>query len=131
MKIRVYYEDSDAQGIVYHTNYIKFCERARSEMFFGAGIRAFSDECQFVVSSLNAKFLKPARLGDMLNVKTSVVELKRTSVILLHEIYKIADINGSECSEFVFSCEVTCVCMSNSKISKIPEEISVFFKAQV
>ena len=38
MKIRVYYEDTDAGGIVYHTNYIKFCERARSEVFFQRGI---------------------------------------------------------------------------------------------
>ncbi|CAD7287386.1 Acyl-CoA thioesterase YbgC [Campylobacter majalis] len=130
MKIRVYYEDSDAQGIVYHANYIKFCERARSEMFFDAGIWAFSNECQFVVSSLNAKFLKSAKLGDILDVKTSVVGLKRTNVTLLHEIYKIADINGNECNDLVFSCEVTCVCMSYLKISKIPKDISLFFKAQ-
>ena len=58
MKIRVYYEDTDTGGIVYHTNYIKFCERARSEMFFERGmVPSQSDESGFVVRNLSANFL--------------------------------------------------------------------------
>ena len=77
MKIRIYYEDTDAGGIVYHANYIKYCERARSEMFFGSDVKPFSKDGHFVVSEIRAKFKKPAVLGDLLEVKTSVASLKK------------------------------------------------------
>ena len=58
MKIRVYYEDTDAGGIVYHTNYIKYCERARSEIFFEQGMKpTLGDKSGFVVRDIKACFL--------------------------------------------------------------------------
>ena len=65
MRIRVYYEDTDCGGIVYHTNYIKYCERARSELFFAQGTPPSHATCGFVVSALEAKFLGFAKLGDI------------------------------------------------------------------
>ena len=76
MKIRIYYEDTDAQGIVYHANYIKFCERARSEALMQAGVDFARADAHFVVSELCAKFLRPARLGDTLEIHTSLAALK-------------------------------------------------------
>ena len=70
MKIRIYYEDTDAGGIVYHTNYIKYCERARSEAFFEAGLNFTKEGGYFVVSALEAKFLASAVLGDEVFVRT-------------------------------------------------------------
>jgi acyl-CoA thioester hydrolase len=115
MKIRVYYEDTDAVGIVYHTNYIKYCERARSEVFFEVGLTPSQDENSgFVVKDLKASFWATAKLGDMLNVETKIVRLRGSSVILLQEIY---------CNETkVFSMEIVLVYISNQKPTRIPEQ---------
>ncbi|WP_300223693.1 YbgC/FadM family acyl-CoA thioesterase [uncultured Helicobacter sp.] len=88
MRIRVYYEDTDCGGIVYHSNYLKFCERARSEMFFGKGKMPYNQNLGFVVKSLNADFIKSARLGDELIVKTEVLELKKVQLTLRQEVFK-------------------------------------------
>ena len=83
MKIRIYYEDTDAGGIVYHANYIKYCERARSEMFFDPEVKPFSEDGHFVVSEIRAKFKKPAVLSDIL-----IAELKKMSATLTYQIYE-------------------------------------------
>ena len=90
MRVRVYYEDTDCGGIVYHTNYIKYCERARSEVFFRAGALPSSGTCGFVVSAIEAKFLGFARLGDVLEVRTQVQKLGKVQVILRQRIYKLS-----------------------------------------
>jgi len=89
MKIRVYYEDTDAGGIVYHTNYIKYCERARSEIFFGHDMMpGAGSQSGFVVRDIRAGFFAPSVLGDMLSVTTKILKLKNSSMILLQEIFK-------------------------------------------
>ncbi len=88
MKIRVYYEDTDAAGIVYYANYLKFCERARSERFFESGLSPQSEEGYFVVKSLEAEYKEPARLGDQVEVKTLLLERKRASITLQQEVVK-------------------------------------------
>ena len=78
MNIRVYYEDTDLGGIVYHANYIKFCERARSEIFFKNKIVPIDNKQNgFVVRNLKADFLATSTLGDLLSVVTSLIMLKR------------------------------------------------------
>ena len=77
--IRVYYEDTDAAGIVYYATYPKFAERARTEMMRASGashsemIAAF--ETAFAVSRCEVEYLKPARLDDLLSVETRVIEV--------------------------------------------------------
>lgn len=88
MKIRVYYEDTDCGGIVYHSNYFKFCERARSEMFFGKGKMPYNQDFGFVVKSLSADFIKSARLGDELTIKTEIIELKKVQLTFRQEVFK-------------------------------------------
>ena len=88
MKIRVYYEDTDCGGIVYHSNYLKFCERARSELFFGKGKMPYNQSLGFVVKNIKAEFIKSAKLGDELRVKTSLLELKKVQLTLRQEIFK-------------------------------------------
>ena len=66
-KLRVYYEDTDAQGVVYYANYLKFFERARTEFLRGVGyeqMKLMKEGIIFVVRSLELKLLKPARLDD-------------------------------------------------------------------
>jgi acyl-CoA thioester hydrolase len=113
VKIRVYYEDTDIGGIVYHTNYLKFCERARSELFFHQGVNPGSINDGFVLHKIEANFLNTATLGDLLQVKTIVLEKKKTSFTLLQEIYK-EDIK-------IFSAKVLLVYINNTKITKIPK----------
>ena len=120
MKIRVYYEDTDMGGIVYHTNYIKYCERARSEIFFQNDmIPGTGAESGFVVRRLQADFYGSAQLGDLLTVKTTLLGLKRTSCTLLQEIYKE--------KEKLFEMEVLLVYMENKKITRIPEHFQTLF----
>lgn len=89
--VRIYYEDTDCGGIVYHTNYIKYCERARSEIFFSAGILPNTERVGLVVRKLNAEFLDSAKLGDLLVVKTKILKLGSSSLTLLQEIYRTPD----------------------------------------
>jgi len=114
MKIRVYYEDTDAGGIVYHTNYIKFCERARSEAFFSVGMMPCEDDRSgFIVKELKCNFLSTSKLGDILNVSTEVIKLRGGSTLLLQEIY---------CDEIkIFSMEILLVYVRDGKPTRIPK----------
>ncbi len=121
MKIRVYYEDTDAGGIVYHTNYVKYCERARSEIFFQKGVKpTLGDQSGFVVRDIKASFLATAELGDMLEVTTKILTMKRSSVLLLQEVWK------EEVK--LFSMEVVLVYVDEGKPCRIPEEFEDIFK---
>ncbi|SFV67404.1 4-hydroxybenzoyl-CoA thioesterase family active site [hydrothermal vent metagenome] len=120
MKIRVYYEDTDAGGIVYHTNYIKYCERARSELFFQKDMMpTLCENSGFVVRDIQASFLATAILGDMLEVKTEVLTLKNSSIQLLQEVWKD--------TVKVFSMKVTLVYTKNGKPYRIPDVFKGIF----
>ncbi|OUT15192.1 acyl-CoA thioester hydrolase [Campylobacter concisus] len=125
MKIRIYYEDTDAGGIVYHTNYIKFCERARSEAFFQAGLDFTKEGGYFVVSSLEAKFIASAVLGDEVFVRTKILELKKASLVLEQEIYKFDDKNTEK---LLFRATITLAFMKEEKLAKINDEIKKFLE---
>lgn len=88
MKIRVYYEDTDTGGIVYHSNYINFCERARSEAFFVKDLTPELSTGGFVAKKLEANFIKSAKLGDMLEVKSTLMQMKSASFVLKQVIFK-------------------------------------------
>lgn len=82
--VRVYYDDTDAGGLVYHANYLKYAERARTELLRMAGFNQselMSDEgIAFAVRHCSADFLKPARLDDALEVHTWVLEVNAVSI---------------------------------------------------
>ena len=88
MKIRIYYEDTDVGGVVYHSNYLNFCERARSELFFSQGKNPILETGHFVASSLEANYVKPAFFADVLEVKTELLSLKFASFTLKQTIYR-------------------------------------------
>ncbi|WP_205436981.1 YbgC/FadM family acyl-CoA thioesterase [Helicobacter suis] len=89
MQLRVYYEDTDSTGFVYHANYLKYCERARSEVFFQANTTPQSDRYGFVIKGLQADFIAPALLGDFLEVITKPIALKKVSLNLQQEILRL------------------------------------------
>jgi acyl-CoA thioester hydrolase len=88
MKIRVYYEDTDAGGIVYHSNYLNFCERARSELFFKRGLSPVLQSGHFVAKRIEADYISSAKLGDELNIKTELITMNSASFELLQTIFK-------------------------------------------
>ena len=87
MQIRVYYEDTDVGGVVYYANYLKFCERARSELFFQRGLMPYNDEGHFFVKNLQAEYIQSAKLGDMLDVRSELVKLAAASFVLHQEVW--------------------------------------------
>ena len=94
--VRVYYEDTDAGGIVYHANYLRFFERARSEWLRSLGgpshseIAAARDEV-FVVRDLRIEYLRPARLDDMLELELAVAGGRRASLTLRQWAHRQGD----------------------------------------
>jgi acyl-CoA thioester hydrolase len=125
VQIRVYYEDTDVGGVVYYANYLKFCERARSDAFFNAGVSPHQDNQFFVVKSLSADYISPAIFGDILDVSTQIVQIKKASIELNQKIYRA--------NELLFSMNVNLVFLNNKKPAKIPEnftKILEIFKKQ-
>lgn len=94
LPVRVYHEDTDFTGLVYHANYLKFCERARSDFVRLSGIdqtEMFAggeegEPAAFVVRHMDVDYLKPARMNEVLEVRTSVAELSGAYMVLLQEV---------------------------------------------
>lgn len=87
--VTVYYEDTDAGGVVYHSNYLKFFERARTELLRTIGVSQqtlLEQNIGFVVRHMDIDFLQGARLDDHLVVKTSISDLKKASLTFCQEI---------------------------------------------
>lgn len=88
--LRIYFEDTDLSGIVYHANYLRFMERARSDMLRAAGIdqRAAADNGDgvYAIADLQIRYLKPARLDDVLVVKSRVVQVRAAAAVIEQRI---------------------------------------------
>jgi len=115
MLIRVYYEDTDTGGVVYHSNYLNFCERARSEAFFAKGMTPVLENGHFVARKVTADFYKSAKLGDTLEINTKLVTMKAASFTLNQEIYKE--------NEKIFELEILLVYIDfKGKVQKLDNE---------
>ena len=114
MQYRVYYEDTDCGGVVYHSNYLKFCERARSDLFFQKGLNPHSDESFFVVTNIEASFLSGAKIGDMLQVETNIIQKKKASIVLEQIIYKD--------DKKIYTQNIKLAYLKNGKPSAIPQK---------
>ncbi|PUE63871.1 YbgC/FadM family acyl-CoA thioesterase [Arcobacter caeni] len=120
MKIRVYYEDTDCGGVVYYANYLKFCERARSELFFERGLSPHNNDEFFVVKSVQADYIKSAVFGDIIEVNTKLIDKKSASIIMYQEIFRN--------EELLFKGTFKLVFLKNFKPSKIPSEFFDIFE---
>jgi acyl-CoA thioester hydrolase len=93
---RIYYEDTDLSGLVYHANYLKYCERARSDLLCALHVdqRAASEAGagHYAVAEAHVRYLRPARLGDSLVVQTRCVELGAASVRMAQSIFRGDDL---------------------------------------
>lgn len=89
--IRVYYEDTDAGGVVYHANYLNFFERARTEFlrqYHFSQQELFAQSLAFVVKKIEIDYKSPARLDDLLNVETTLSECKKATLIFEQTLWK-------------------------------------------
>ncbi len=120
--LRTYYEDTDAAGIVYHANYLKFMERGRTEWLrelgFEQSILVQSHEVIFVVVTLNLNFKKPARIDQKLVVRTSLCGLGAASIELNQAL--VAEDLEVSCNGFV---RLGCVNATSWRATRIPEEL--------
>ncbi len=90
---RVYYEDTDFSGFVYHANYLKFLERGRTDFLRALGITQSSlhrDGVVFVVARMALDFLRPARMDDMLTIATTIEEVRGASMRMNQEVRRDA-----------------------------------------
>jgi acyl-CoA thioester hydrolase len=93
--VKIYLEDTDAQGIVYHSNYLKYCERARTEILGAASTRSLADwqaaGFLFVVHELHVKYKVPARLHDVLAIRTDLERGSPYRLTFKHRVQRPAD----------------------------------------
>ena len=121
-KCRVYYQDTDAGGVVYHANYLHFAERARTEMLRDMGFDrlAMSQDFGiiFAVRAMNLDFKAPAKLDDLLEVETSLNELKGASMSLQQKISRAND------KTYLAGADVVLVCLDEQfKAVRIPDPL--------
>jgi acyl-CoA thioester hydrolase len=130
MQVRVYYEDTDFSGIVYHANYLRFMERGRTNhlRLMGAEQQALfeqpeSESFAFVVRSMRLDFLKPARMDDVLDVVTWPIAVKGASIMLGQEVRRGDDV--------LVKAEVRVAFISGGCAQPIPKSIRTLMKADV
>ena len=124
-RLRVYYEDTDFSGYVYHANYLKFCERARSAYLHEVGVdqnAMFADGLAFVVRKMDCEFLRPAKFDDVLDVETSLSEMSGARFELAQTVKR-----GEE---LVFSAKViVAIIGKDGRPQRISENLKVVFAA--
>ena len=120
IKIKVYYEDTDASSRVYYANYLKYLERGRSDFLYKFGFNhknLFNEyNFYFVVKSCNIEYLKPAYFEDILNIKTKILNISKAKIEFSQTIYRK--------NILLVDSKVTIVAVDKyGKIYKMPNEI--------
>jgi acyl-CoA thioester hydrolase len=119
--VRVYYEDTDGGGVVYHSNYLKFMERARTEWLRACGFEQTELRERlgvlFVVRGLKIKYRQPARFNDLLSVVTTITRTGYSLLEFEQTIYRGEELLTSG------TVEVVCVDADRFKPMSIPDEI--------
>jgi acyl-CoA thioester hydrolase len=130
MPVRVYYEDTDFSGIVYHANYLRFMERGRTNYLRLLGTqhgallgqaRLEAPGFAFVVRSMQIDFFKPAHMDDVLEVETAPVEVKGASITLRQRVMR-AD-------ELLVEARVRVACVSAGRARPIPGSLRLAMQA--
>ena len=119
--ITIYYEDTDVGGIVYHANYLKFFERARTELFRSRGVslqELFAHNVSFVVRHMDIDFHRGAKLDDQLTVRTSAKNIRRASIDFCQVL-----VNNDGPALCKATVQVACIHPVTMKPIQIPEYI--------
>jgi acyl-CoA thioester hydrolase len=126
LPIRVYYEDTDFSGAVYHANYLKFCERARSDCLRLLGIHhsEMHGTASFVVRRMVCDFLKPALIDNLLEVETRFVEFAGARMELIQTVMRAG--------EKLFEAQVTVALVDGQgRPKRLPPEMAKTFVSRV
>jgi acyl-CoA thioester hydrolase len=128
LPVRVYWEDTDASGLVYHTSYVRFMERGRTELLRSLGLDqrpllegSVGKPVFFVVRTMDLDFRRPAVMDDMLSVETRLTEIGGAS-ITLHQQVRRGD-------ETLVAAVVKVVCVEEGRARRIPAEVRAKFEA--
>jgi acyl-CoA thioester hydrolase len=130
LHVRVYYEDTDFTGIVYHANYLRFMERGRTNYLrlLGADHRALFEATEaeapsfsFVVRSMRIDFLKPARMDEVLDVVTHPQEVKGASITLNQRVLRSEDL--------LVEAHVRVAFVSGGRARPIPKPLRIAMRA--
>ena len=120
-KIRVYYEDTDAGGIVYHSNYLNFAERARTELIRDNGLTNSSILEEYgsviVVRHIDISYMAPAKLDDRLIINSEIIEFGRTSFLMNQTISR------EDHTLATLLVKLVCVDLKTGKATRIPEKL--------
>ena len=122
--VRVYWEDTDAGGVVYHASYLRFMERARGEWLRDIGIDQATlirdERLQFVVVEAQIRYHRPARFDDQLQVSVLVTERGGASVTMTQEIRR-----GSADGELLVSATIRAACLDSDTLKPRPLPVSM------
>ncbi len=126
--IRVYYEDTDAGGVVYHANYLKFFERVRSDFLRFLGFAHLemreSKGLVLMIKNLDIDYLKPAHLDDVLTIRSWISEIRPASLIFKHEVRTVASPETLICTGQV---RIFCMDLHKKKPGLLPPELSAAY----
>lgn len=129
LPLRVYYEDTDAAGVVYYANYLRFCERARTEFLRALGFEQqqllVERRIGFVVKSVRAEYIAPARLDDKLIIQSRVVRMGGASMIFDQKVMRGAELL------FDSSISIACVDTTRQRPTGLPADLRTLLKAIV
>ena len=118
--VRIYYEDTDLSGIVYHANYLRYMERARTEFFRALGIKASyledADPAAWALRKVQIEYLKPARFDDHIEVRTTTTSLTGVRLCADQSIWR-----GDE--ELTEGAVEACIISLSGRPKRIPSEI--------
>ncbi|MDC0073686.1 YbgC/FadM family acyl-CoA thioesterase [Alphaproteobacteria bacterium] len=124
--VKIYYEDTDAGGIVYYANCLKFFERGRTNYFsllFSNKDKLYNEKIKFVVRSCDIRYIKPAFLNDNLIVKTTLVRLRNQLIDFEQGLYRNEDIIVKAKIRIVFVDESGNSCNLSKEINSILENL--------
>ena len=119
LRVKIYYEDTDAGGVVYYANYLKYMERARTEYLLEHGINLaefHNKGCMFAVVDVDNHYKRPAKLGETIEVTTEIVAMTAVTISIKHQILRE--------SLLLVEADVRIACIDrNGKPTRIPEEM--------
>ena len=128
LPIRVYYEDTDFSGVVYHAGYLRFMERGRTDFLRAAGIDQSTLHAEgagliFAVRKMIIDFHRPARMDDILTVETRTADVRGASIVMAQRILR-----GDE---LIVSAEVRVAALSGGRPARIPDELRIVFSGEI
>ena len=127
LPVRVYYEDTDFSGLVYHASYLRFLERGRTELLRAAGVdqsalHAAGGGTVFAVRRMTIDWLRPARMDDVVTVETRTVEVRGASIVIAQRLLRGAEV--------LMSADVRVAALAAGRPARIPEGLRALLEGR-